>query len=117
MAKKPTQDTDITMVRGDTLLQTFNIQKNSAAYDLTGNTVRAMGRASEDNNLTLFDVTIADAAPSDFSTGKVVLSVPPATTATFPETVLYDIQSDDGAGLVETLVKGHLFVQKDITRT
>ena len=107
---------ELNVFRGDTEAFTFNVKNSAgAAFDLSTYTVRAQARKSEDSSTAAFDITIADSAPSAFSTGVVVLQLPAATTAAMEGQYLFDIQATKTNSTI-TIARGIITVTKDITR-
>lgn len=111
------EQTDLNCYRGDTETYTFNVTSGGSAYTLSGYTIVATGRASEDETSTLFSITITDGQiGSSFSSGVVVFRIPATTSATLPAVVVYDIQATSGS-TVTTIAKGRIKVTKDVSRT
>lgn len=111
------ESTDLNCYRGDTETYTFNVTSGGSAYNLSGYTIVATGRAAEDDSSTLFSITITDGAiGSSFSTGVVVFRIPATTSATLPNQLLYDIQATSGS-IVTTIAKGKIKVTKDVSRS
>lgn len=110
------QNTDLQLYRGDTETYTFNVTSGGSAYNLSGYTIKATGRETEDATTELFDITITDGQlGSSFSTGVVVLRIPAATTAVLPTKLVYDIEATSGS-IVTTIAKGEITVTKDVSR-
>jgi hypothetical protein len=105
----PTLDND-KLPRGDT----WTLEVEIPGQDLSGWTWSCMWRnqPSDASALTTASVDVSDAA-----TGLVTFTVPASFTETLtpPETVYYDVQRA-ASGVVETVVKGILVVEWDVTR-
>jgi len=111
------QQTDLQLYRGDTETYTFNVTSGGSAYNLSGSTIVATGRATEDATAKLFEITVTDGQiGSNFTNGVVVLRIPAATTALLPSKLVYDLQATNG-GIVTTLAKGEIIVTKDVSYT
>lgn len=116
MATNKFKSTDLQCFRGDTETYTFNVTSGGAAYNLSGYTIKATGRETEDSTAELFDITISDGAiGSNFATGIVVFRIPAATTAVLPPRLVYDIEATNGS-IVTTIAKGEITVTKDVSR-
>lgn len=119
---------DLSIRRGDTKELFFRVRERvwdetTSAYipgayrDLTGWTVLAQYRATEDANEVLaeFAATIMD---QGVTPGGVLLRLTPAQTASLTIlTGVWDCQLTDPAGDVYTYIAGKVAVDKDVSRS
>ncbi len=108
--------TDVNVYRGDTESIALAVTSGGVAYSLTGKTVTAQIRASEDTTDALATITFTDGSAGNvFSTGTLILIIPAATTAVLPDKAVCDVQYS-GGGTVGTICKLRLRLFKDVTR-
>jgi hypothetical protein len=113
---------DITIYQGDDFSFSFRVRtKNpdgtTGAYvDLTGYTPAAQIRATEaaTSSLADFTATIDDQVATP---GQVTLSLTNVQTTALPTTGgVWDVQLTDGAGKIQTYIKGAVTVIAQVTR-
>jgi hypothetical protein len=113
---------NITLYRGDDWSQVFTFATgtslSSTPIDLTGSTIVADIRSSENSGTVLATFTISNRLDS---AGTFTMSLPDATTTTLGNGTLasgpgvFDIQVTSPGGLVTTYIKGTITMILDVT--
>lgn len=112
---------DLHIDQGTTYTQNFikKLADGVTPQNLTGYTARMMIRAFADSSVVVFDSD--DEAGSLTVTGaegKVTINLSDEITGGFPApfTGVYDVELDDGAGVISRLVQGEIIISPNVTR-
>ncbi len=111
---------DITVEQGSTFrLEAVYKDSNDAIVDLTGYIARMQIRKRKSSTTTLSDSTTANGqVVITPAAGKVVVTIPATTTAAFTgRRGEYDLEIEDGAGVVTRLLEGLVTISKEVTRS
>lgn len=110
---------DITVEQGATFLLSV-VYKDSAGavVDLTGYTARMQIRKKKSSTTTLSDSTTANGEiVITAAAGAIAVSIPAATTAVFEgRRAFYDLEIEDGSGIVTRLLEGVVCISKEVTK-
>ena len=105
---------NITVVEGDTINMTFGVELNGEAYDMTGMQLDMQIR-NETTDALVRSLSSAGASPElTISTTSFIIDT--ATAFTEEAVYDYDVQLTDGDD-ISTIMKGKLYVVKEITIT
>lgn len=105
---------NITVVEGDTLDMTFDVEMNNEPYDMTGMQLDMHVREEETGTLVRALSTTGLTPELTISTSSFIIE----SGAAFTEEAIYDfdVQVTDGASIF-TIMMGKLYVVKEITIT
>jgi hypothetical protein len=104
--------------QGSTYTHKFNYKKSDdTAVDLTGFSARMQIKEFIDDTSAQWEGTTASGDLTiDTSNGSVTVKIPATDTSSFDFTRgVYDIELEDGSGEVTRLVKGEVYVDKEVT--
>lgn len=106
------QSEAITIYRGDTLVLTVTPKVGRVVEDLTGVTALMKLKASVDSESTLYTFNTV----VDQELGTITASIQASDWSTITWTGgVYDLQITYPSGVVKTLVRGTLTVEKDVS--
>lgn len=109
-------DQRLTIIKGDSFTLTVTIN----GVNLTGASVRMMGRTRESAATTVFSASTAAGTISvtGGTNSVITISIPKETTELFdaPLNGRYDIEYTTAAGFRETIVRGPFDIQEDTSR-
>jgi hypothetical protein len=109
-------DQRLTIIKGDSFVLTVTVN----GLNLTGATVKMMGRTRESATTTVFSAsTTAGTITVTGGTNSLIsISIPKETTELFdaPLNGRYDIEYTSTGGFRETLVRGPFDIQEDTSR-
>lgn len=104
---------DISIYRNDTEIKTVRVKNRTTRQleDLTGVTALMQLRSTPDSATILYTFT------TTIANNEITISIPQANWATITWTTgVYDLQLTYPSGVVETLFRGTLTVEKDVSR-
>lgn len=111
-------DKDICWARGDTAPRVFTIGGGIDISTSTWRMVVSTQKNPTDSADVLFDV--AGTFPNGGTDGQVQFSPSPASwadgLASLPTNVFYEIEETKSGGAIETLIKGKVKVEQDISK-
>ena len=109
----------ITVEQGATWTRTITVTDDGSARNLTGYDIRMHVRAGYGSAETLLELEIGDGITiSDAPNGVFELLLTAAQTAALPAIsgARYDLELEDGAGVVTRLLEGAFTVSPEVTR-
>jgi len=104
---------DITIYRNDTEVKTVRVKNRATRQleDLTGVTALMQLRATPDSATVLYTFT------TTIANNEITITIPQAHWATITWTTgVYDLQLTYAGGVIDTLFRGTITVEKDVSR-
>ena len=106
--------------QGSTFSKVLTYKDSSGTViDLSGYSARMQARVNVGDTYTLFSLTSASGGGLTISgvDGKITITITSTATATYKfDTAVYDLEIDDGSGVVTRLIEGKITLSKEVTR-
>ncbi len=110
---------DLTCEQGTTFVKTLTITDSSTpavARDLSAHSARMQVRPDIASTTKLLDLTSAGGDITLNASGVIQVTVTATATAALSRGGVYDLEIEDGAGVVERVLEGDFDLSKEVTR-
>ena len=111
---------NITVEQGATFERTITVADDGVARDISGYTIRMQVRKRRSDTDTFLDIdtTSGEIAITDAANGIFTITLSATTTAALAEVsgYRYDLELEDGSGVVTRLLEGSFRVSAEVTR-
>lgn len=109
---------DFIIEKGSTWNPTLTIKNDdNSVFDLTSYQARMDIRSSQAASSTILSLTQLSGITITASTGQMAISVAAsATSAISADSGVYDLEIEDGSGVVTRLMEGNVIIKDEVTR-